>query len=88
MKKFLIRVLSYPRFLDCLLYAGKYAAVVQLLAAFVFLGFSRCGAPVGLLTYAEGMREAALTTMTLTVGFAAVARIMERHGVRFGETEK
>ena len=81
MKKILNRIFSYPRFFDLFLYAGKYAAIVQLLAALVFLGMSRSGAPLGCLTYVEQFLQAALTTVTLTAGFAGVAQIMRRYGM-------
>lgn len=66
MRKQVARMLSSPSYPGLLVYAGKYAAVLQLIAAVGFYLGAWRGLPLGALTYAEGFRDAALTTLTLT----------------------
>ncbi len=65
--KWLNRLFCSPYYFRELLFAGKYAAVLQLVAALFFCGLARFGGPLGSLECAEVLREAGLTTLTVAL---------------------
>lgn len=78
MKKFANALFGSPYFLRELLFAGKYAALLQFLAAIVFCGLARFGGPLGSLESAEILREAALVTLTVTAAIEMMAGFLRR----------
>ena len=72
MLKLLDRIFRSPYYLRELLFIGKYATLLQLMAGLLFCGFSRTGGPLGSLECALLLREAGLTTLTITLLVAMI----------------
>ncbi len=83
MMKFVDKILGSPYFLRELLFAGKYASVLQFFVAFLFCGLARFGGPLGSLEYAEIFRECALVTLTLTLVVELLVLFLRRLGTKF-----
>lgn len=83
MTKFATKIFGSPYFLRELLFAGKYAALLQFGAALTFFAFSRLGGPLGCLSYGFALAECALTTMTLVVCTEILALLLRRGGIEF-----
>lgn len=82
MKKIAERLFGSPNYLWGLLFAAKYGAVVQFLAALFFVGLSRAGGPLGCLEVAVALNEAALVTLTLAVIFRITVYFMRKGGLK------
>ncbi len=80
MMKFVDKVFGSPHYLRELIFAGKYAALLQFFVAFLFCGLARFGGPLGSLEAAEAFREAALVTLTLTLIVEIIVGVLRRTG--------
>ena len=65
MKKIAASIFGSPYFLPTLIFAGKYAVVLQCIAALVFCGISQFGGPLGSLECAQILLESALTSFAI-----------------------
>lgn len=83
MKRFAEKIWGRRGFFDLWLFAGKYAAMLQLIAALIFRGYSYGNGPIGFLTFADAMLESALVTLTLTADFALCGRLLRNKGLKF-----
>lgn len=81
--KFVDKILGSPYYLRELLFAGKYAALLQFFVAFLFCGLARFGGPLGSLECAEVFQESALVTMTLTLAVELLTVFLRRLGTKF-----
>ena len=81
MKKTVDRIFGSPSYLSFLLFFARYGAVLQILAAFVFVGLSRNGGPLGCLEAASALSEAALVTLTLGVALRLSVFFLKRAGI-------
>ena len=66
MKKFVDRLFQSPYYMREVIFAGKYAALLQLIAALCFCAWSRVGGPMGSMECAEVLLECGWVTMALT----------------------
>ena len=80
MKKIADRIFGSPNYLWGLMFAAKYGAAVQFLAALFFVGLSRAGGPLGCLQAAFVLHEAALVTVTLAVIFRLTVHFLRKGG--------
>lgn len=78
MMKFVDKIFGSPYYLRELLFAGKYAALLQFFVGILFCGFARFGGPLGSLECAEVFRECALVTLTLTLIVDLIVRFLHR----------
>ena len=76
--KFVDRFFGSPYYLRELLFAGKYATLLQFFVGILFCGFARFGGPLGSLECAEVFRECALVTLTLTLIFDLLVKFLHR----------
>ena len=82
MKKYADRLFGSPSYLKSLLFFAQYGAVLQFLASFFFLGFSRNGGPLGCLEASRALNEAALVTLTLAVSIRIFVFFLRRCGMK------
>ncbi len=80
MMKFVDKIFGSPHFLGELLFAGKYAALLQFFVALFFCGLSRFGGPLGSLECAQVLSEAGLVTLTLTLATEIIGGFLCRMG--------
>ena len=67
MLNFVERILNSPYYLRTLIFAGKYAALLQLILGFFFCGLARFGGLLGSLQFAEWSVQSALSTLMITL---------------------
>lgn len=72
MMKTVERIFRSPLYLRELIFAGQYAALLQLIAGLFFCGLARFGGPLGSMECAIVLQQAGLTTLTVTLLTAIV----------------
>ena len=78
MMKKVEKILGSPDYLRGLIFAGKYAALLQFVSGFFFCGLARFGGPLGSSECADHLVEAALSTLMITLCISFCAWIKER----------
>ena len=77
------RIFGSPYFYGELLFVARYGALLQMVGALFFLGWSKSGGPLGCLETARLLSEASLATLTLGVCIGIFAHFLRKCGVKF-----